>query len=684
MNKQFFVLLTLLTLISQNLISQNFKFGKVSKEEIEEKYHPLDSSTNAAILYKSENVTFNYTQSEGFSQVKEVSVRIKIYNKEGLNWATEKVYLYKSKSGNDEKIKGIKGYTYNLVKGKINKSKLKSDGIFTEQSSEIFDLTSFTLPNANEGSVIEYQYMVKSPFLQIDDINLQYTIPLNKIDVSVATPQFYKYNRRFNSKAFFTPNISESKKNRKASITQRGESSVSLLNTGGGQVGSGSSIVNREFEYNDNVISISEVNIPSLKAESFGGNLNNYRAKISLELEARLAREGYVEKSFASTWEGVSKTIYESEKFGGQLRKSSFYKEELESHLNGVEDVFQKVFLTEAFVKSRVKWNGNYGKYSENGIRTAYQDGAGNVADINLLLVSMLKSQGINASPVLISTRNNGVPLFPTRKGFNYVICLVEHDGKILLMDATEPYSINNVLPERVINWQGRVITEDGQSRWIDVSPDIKSKKTTMLNVQIQDDFVVKGKVRESYTSNLALDYRKRYTNLSSEDHIKLIENNKGNIEVSELNFENAKDLIKPVKVTYNYILEDGVDEIADKLYFSPLLFLTKRENPFKLEDRIYPIDFRTTTQNSTIVNILLPEGYSVESLPESSAMDFGEGNVKFSYIMKENGKYLSLKVNFEINNPIIAAEDYKNFKAFYSKVLEKNAEQIVLVKAQP
>ena len=59
----------------------------------------------------------------------------------------------------------------------------------------------------------------------------------------------------------------------------------------------------------------------------------------------------------------------------------------------------------------------------QKGTRKAYLEGEGNVADINLLLIAMLRSQGVDANPVLVSTRNNGIPLFPTRKGFNYVIC---------------------------------------------------------------------------------------------------------------------------------------------------------------------------------------------------------------------------------------------------------------------
>jgi hypothetical protein len=37
---------------------------------------------------------------------------------------------------------------------------------------------------------------------------------------------------------------------------------------------------------------------------------------------------------------------------------------------------------------------------------------------------------------------------------------------------------------------------------------------------------------------------------------------------------------------------DNQVDIIGDKMYISPLLFLAVGENPFKQEERLYPIDY--------------------------------------------------------------------------------------------
>jgi len=647
------LLLSIIFILSFSFLSsQNYKFGKISKEELQEKYHPKDSATSAAILYRNEDISFFYSYNEGFMQKRKVHERVKIYNKDGFDWATKKIYLYQGVNKYAETISGLKGFSYNLVDGKIEKDKLKSDGKFEEDYSEYTKIRSFTLPSVKEGTVIEYQYTITSARVNIDDIIFQFSIPVNKLDVSIETPEYYVYNKQSNFKAKFSPNITETSKS-----------------------------TTTPFDYKINVISVNEENIPAIRAEAYSGSINNYISKMAMELTATLNSMKLVDKTYSTNWEVVSKTIYESEDFGGQLRAFSIYKDDLESALDGITDDFEKAFVVEGLVKSKVKWNGRYGKYAENGIRSAYKEGKGNDADINLMLISMLRSQGVNANPVLVSTRNNGIPLFPTREGFNYVICSVEKDDMYLLIDATEQYSTNNILPQRVLNWKGRLIKDNKVSRWISIQPNKKSVESSILSVTINDDFSLSGKITKHFTDYTAYFYRNKYAGVTTEDHIKSLEKDKGDIEISSLSVKNIKNAFLPVDLSYEYELSDGVDEVGGKLYFSPLLFLATKENPFKLEERDYPIDFVIPYSDKYLVNIMLPEGYKAESLPASVILNFKDENVSFSYIIRASGKYLQLKAQLDIINPLILPTDYKGFKDFYSKIVEKQAEQIVLTK---
>lgn len=644
MKSLFFALLLILTVATN---AQNYKFGKVSEAEILEKSHPIEPNANAAVLYKSENIYFvNF--SEGFKQIREVHERVKIYNKEGFDLATERIVLYRGGGGSKEILKGIKGVTYNFEGGKVIEDKLTKNAIFDEDVNDYIRISTLTMPNIKEGSVIEYFYTIESPFLAIDDVIMQYEIPINKLEVSIKTPEYFRYNKSFNPRAQFYPKINESKGN--------------------------------ASDFETFIISVDETSIPSLKDEELISSLDNYRAKLGMELSA-VQQSGGGFKTLATTWEEVCKTIYDNPSFGDQIKRSNFYSDDIETVAGGIADPFAKAFALQNYIKSKVKWNGNYGFTSLKGTRTAYKEGTGNVADINLLLISMLQSLNVNAYPVLVSTRNNGIPLFPTRNGFNYVICMVETEAGYALFDATENFSSFNVLPTRAINWQGRVLRPDGSSRWVNLTPNKPSVQSTSLNVTLKDDFSAEGAVRKRYTDYLAFDYRNKYAFSSDEDHIKKLESGNGSIEISELNFENAKNVTKPVDVSYKYQLQDAVENIGDNLYLQPMLFTAMKESPFKADSRLYPIDFTYPVSEKYIINISLPDGYEVETLPQSEALNFKDQACSFKYISKVNGKYLQLNISLDINSTIISTADYPDFKAFFDKIIEKQNEQVVLKK---
>ena len=640
---------------------------------MQENVHPIDSSANAAVLSKKEDVYFIFTNYDGFMQHREVTERIKIYNKEGYDWATKKIYLYEGSSGaTKEKVSSVKGYTYNLKGDKVEKTKLKKDGIFEEDINDYTEVNTITMPNVQDGCVIEYTYKIVSPFIAIDDFTFQYDIPINKLDVKIITPQFYRYNKFNNTKASYFPRIKESRE-KKTLPTKK----ASFLGTSATE--NTSTYNNSNNSYYQDVLTISESNVPALKAEAFAGSMNNYVSKMSMELAAILNEYGSETKSFSSTWEGVSKTINKLASFGGQLKRTNFFEDDITSVTASAENDFQKAAILSAFVKSKVKWNGYYGVSAYKGTKDAYKEGEGNVADINLLLIAMLKSQGVEANPVLVSTRNNGIPLYPTQKGFNYVICMVEDQGKYILLDASERFSSVNVLPERALNWQGRLIKDDGSSSWVSLMSSQQSLESTSLNVKMAEDLSVSGKVRQIVKSNMSLSYKKKYIGLSKDDQVKAIERNKGAIEVSNLELEDKDG--NTFSGSYDYVLNDAVEDIGGKLYFSPLLFLAEKENPFKLDERQYPIDFSVPLKQKNIVNIMLPEGYQVESLPQSEVMEFAGGKIKYSFILKENGNFIQLSTEFDLQTPFVGSADYVVFKEFFGKVVAKQAEQIVLSK---
>lgn len=656
--------------------AQDYRFGKVSMDDLKETAYPEDAEANAAILYLNQKTHYDYNQQKGFVQVTEVHKRIKIYNKDGFDWATEEVQL-RDNGSSREALTNLKAVTYTLENGKMEETKLKKDGVFDEKNNKYWKTSKFTMPNIKEGCVVEFSYTITSPYISIRDINLQESIPIKELDMYVRIPEYFNFNKFVNPRATYIPKIKDYQVNRTEQIHSKSRES-SASNGFGHTVRTNHSSQKWEFKENKTEIKLS--NVPALKNEDYVSNLNTYRTKLIWEYAYSKDPGGKI-TNFSTTWEEVAKTIFDDSDFGAQLKISNYFQGDISALIKGATNVSEKIDLIFNFVKSRVKWNEYIGYTTDNGVRKAYSEGSGNVADINLMLTAMLRFANINANPMLVSTRSNGVPLFPATGGFNYVVSAVELPNDVIILDATDQFATPNVLPVRAINWQGRVIRETGDSAWIDLTPKETVKSNYSLNVKLNNDLSIEGKVRSQLTSFAAKNFRSKYQNYNEEERLMDIEKDKGEIEISNYVISDMEVIDKPIMYVYDYSLNNGIEQIGDKVFLTPMLFFAPQENPFKQDQREYPIDFIYSFNEKYQVNVMIPDGYALESLPESTVAQFNGASGEFKYVSQENGKMLQFIISLDLGQSFILPTEYADFKQFYQLMIEKQNEKIVLKK---
>lgn len=653
-------------LFSFGLQAQNYKFGKVSKEEVLEKEHKIDKEANAAILYKEQKVYYEWYEKTGFTVVTEIHERIKIYNKEGLEWATREIHYSQTPGNNKEEIVGIKGYTYSMQGSKVEKTKLNKDGIFDEEVNDYQLKTTLTMPAATVGSVIEITYSIRSPFLRyIDDVVLQHSIPLNKLEVKVVIPEFYNFKKYANPKAPVQIPVTE----------------VSKRRTYDRFVLRGSEQVNDKIFFMENEYLVSAEDVPALKKEAHVDYLYNYAAFLKWELQS-VKSPNSVRENFAITWEGVTTTVFNEDGIGEELNSSNYFKSDLDALLATTsEDSAEKAAAIFSFVKSKVKWNNYYGYRARRTCKSAYANAEGNVGEINLMLTAMLRYAGFDANPVLVSSPSNGTPLFPTRKGFNYLIASVEMPEGTVLMDATDPYAAPGELPERARNWQGRLIKDKDNSFWVNLRPGTQSQTTTSMNVKFNDDFTLSGKSRTISQGFFAKQHREKFLGLKEDKYLDHLEQNHQNFTVSNFSREGEENLGQPINEAYDFEMDEAIDVINDKIYFQPLLFLAMKENPFKETQRQYPIFFEYPSVTNNVVNIMLPAGYKVEFLPESSITEIDGGALTYKFLINQNGNFLRIESVIDMKNTIYGVGHYEALKKFYAEMIEKQNQSIILQK---
>jgi transglutaminase-like putative cysteine protease len=646
-----------------NTNSQSLKLGKVSVGELEEKIYAADTTAAAAILYNKARTFFTYDIKYGFSINTEYLLRIKIYKKEGLSWANHKVsYRIGYEKLNDEKVEFSDGVTYNIENGNVVATKLKSEGIFKTTINKYWKEAAITMPNVKVGSIIEFKYILKSEnIVEFPDFNFQYEIPVNYSECVTEIPAFFVY-----------------KAVTKGGVKIDAESKI---------VTGSLSFANQYDHTRTESVTFDQINskyivkdIVALKEEPFVDNIQNYRVSIIHELEKTQFYQEPV-KDYSVTWEGVAKTIYKDKDFGKELEERQYMVEDLTKIIKKEASETEKMEVIFKFVQNKMNWNAKKGYYVDKGVKQAYIDGTGNTAEINFILMTMLNHAGIKADPVLISTIDNGIPVYPSRTVFNYVIAAVEIDGKRILLDATNKHTTPNILPLYTLNWSGRLIRQDGSSEEINLNPAFLSKKMLNMIVSVDGKGKLSGKYRVNSTDYEAFSFREKYAGINQQNYLEKVENEIPGIQISDYNIENDKDLSKPIIENFTFTADNQIEIIADKIYIDPLLFYTPTKNPFVLENREMPVYFGYPTQYKYNVNIAIPDGYVIETIPKPMNISTGENVGFFSFNISATTNAIQIVINKEVKSIIVAADFYETLKVFYKQMNDKLNEKIVLKK---
>lgn len=618
------------------------KFGKSIKQDFAVDDASKYPESDAVVLFKERKTYYEYT-GNGMRMYDVIHERIKILNKEGYEHATKKISLYINDT--DEYVQ-IKAVTYNLKDGKIVKTKLTKKDIFEDKINKFWKEKKFTMPNLSEGCIIEWEYKLRSPYVYaVSDFVFQYDIPIKYFKGHIAFPEEFSANYEYSSR-------------------------FNLLFA------------------KDKGLKITIRDVEALKEEPYVNNIENYRGKVSFEIskasylvrDTRGSTSRKTEK-LSGSWNEVAKSLSKEEKFGQQLKKIKYFTKDLEEIIKKSETRNQKIKNIFEFVKNKIKWNKNYGVYTKNGVKKAYNTGIGNVAEINLILTAMLLQAELDASPILVSTVSHGIPVFPTIDGFNYVIAGIELRDKIILLDATEQYGAVNVLPRRALNWKGRIIRKLGTSAFIDLVPKEYTTDVKKLNVEISKDGSIKGDLKSAYKNRNALMLRNKYINLSEESLLQKLENKYKKIEISNIKLDNELELKKPFIVTSKFTSTSQTEIINDKIYFSPLFFLNEIENPFLSKERSFPVDYGTPWLEYYDVVIKIPEGYKVEKIPAKVAIKTESDMGDFYYKIMTSGNKILLKSGTKINNATIDNRFYSELRKFYTAKILKQNEKVVLVK---
>ena len=172
---------------------------------------------------------------------------------------------------------------------------------------------------------------------------------------------------------------------------------------------------------------------------------------------------------YTRTWEQIDEMVLKSDDLGKQLQEHSPLAAELkEAKIEEIADMRQRAEAVAKLVLSKVEWNGRYEMSPANTEETLKNGGGSNV-DINMLLLQSLQDVGLNAAPVMLRMRNQGVLTmdYPSvQKYTTFIVGVVLPQGNLYL-DASSADGHFNALPELLQVEKARLVLKDKKCQWV-------------------------------------------------------------------------------------------------------------------------------------------------------------------------------------------------------------------------
>lgn len=641
-----FVFTATLCILASAAFAQDhgFPYGQISVEQLAATGYARDSSASAVVLREFGEAYISSSEDRGL--IFENHYLIKILKTEGLNQANISIPLRKSDT-RQQQLLSIKASAYNIQNGKVEETPVNSKNIFTEKSNKYWDEKKITIPNVRVGSIIEVQYSIDDPFFfyNFHTWEFQSDIPKVYSEYWATIPGNYIYNITWRGFQKFSKNESELIKE--------------CFSPGAYKADCGRYKMAME-------------NIPAFKKEGFMTAKSNFISAVYFELSEVRYFDGRVDK-ITKEWKDADSEIRTDPKIGMQLKKGKDILEKIEPELKGITDPLEKAKRIHSFINDWFRWNEYFGYWSDDGIKKAFDKKTGSVGDINLALIAAMRAAGLDVELALISTRENGVPteLHPVITDFNFVAAKVNLGDKSYLVDATVNYLPFGMLPFHCLNGKARVFPEKGPSYWYDIVPAEKFKEVAIMNLTLQPEGTIKGDLEYAYYGYDAYDKRTDLASFNSkEDYLADLKKKMKLVTINS--FELTGEDIYDPKVVHKFDVEiEALNQLGDGFTLNPF-FLDKMEsNPFKLTERLYPVNFGTTHEYTIILNLTYPENFMIVEKPERNTLSIPGGGGKFLFEVTDNGTKATMTYSLVLSKPVYTSVEYKYLKELFNRALQ-------------
>lgn len=647
---------------SDPVLKPNLKYGKPTKEELSLITYAPDTTATAVCLLHQGKTYFTY--NDFFKLHTEQVIRVKILKSQGTSYADVAIPYYSPTDTHKEadRIEKLDGASYNMENGKIVKTALTSDLISDERVDPNIKVLKFSLPAVKAGTVIEYRYMTTTSYIEIPNWFMQQEIPVVYNQYEVTIPLVYIFNIE----------------SRGSDLIKTDKKQTTMRASNYGLGGAGSADV---FSVNCDQLTFTSENLPAIKQkEDYCWCPEDYKVQISFDMQGTNF-PGQEYRPISKKWSDIEKRLMniEYEPFGQLMAMTNPFREEAKRDFSSDMTTNQKIITAFKVLRKNLAWDGTYRLYGINPSKVL-KEKRGSNADLNFVLISILKDFGFSAYPVVMSHRSAGIlPInYPSIQKLNtFVVAVYDQDNKkYIYLDSSMEIPTLNVLPLELTVSQAYILgsPEAEEKKWVDLTKISNSAVFVTIEAAIEGT-EIKGKRKSSFTGHQALEFQRR--KLHKKESADSQENDKS--VFSNTKIQNISDDLAQLEELTDFTIKTGTS--GDRLYVNPMIFTHVDKNPFFQTERVLPVEFPYPYSFVVSSTLTIPEGYTVEELPQSQLIKNDNNDLQCRYMIEKAENQIRLNYLFSMKSYLFPVDKYKQIQDIWTKMIDKNKATIVLKK---
>lgn len=417
-------------------------------------------------------------------------------------------------------------------------------------------------------------------------------------------------------------------------------------------------------------------NVPSLKDEAYSSGRNDYLQRVEFQLSGIDAPSHYEE--IRTSWPKIIDELLDNEYFGGAIKKNIKGTDDLDAQLATAKTTKEKIRVVYKYVQSNMQWNDDDGIYTDNGTKSAWDKKNGGIADINFILIRLLRDAGVTAKPMIASTKDHGAinTLFPFLNQFNCVLAYVVDGEDTYVMNAADKFNPFDLIPYDVLYTNALVVDKE-EGGLVTLNSGRKYANSIFFSATLDE----KGKCTGEGTISSAGYARNIRESTYKKSKLKqMLEDNEGiTVKVDSLTLNNEKDELMPLE---QKVLFNGTAQSSGEYLFLPYcLFTGLGKNPFIEEERVMDIDFSYPKSYVIVGSYVIPDDYVISELPKNTKMILPDTTIILTRISQNDGNVVSFRFTLDFKASGYTAESYPYIKEFFKKMYDILDERIVVKK---